>query len=115
MGLFNWFRKSDQNVTRARSTEILKPDSVEIRQKQPDTAARSEVDFTLPIDDEEKEVVSVIVSSIAAEHYSGKKFHIKKITRIDTDKEIAAAIVGAIAANDQPDANFVLRKIERIN
>lgn len=109
MGLFDWFRKPDQKETGTRAPEVVTQDV------QPTAVAKRDVDFSLPVSEEEKEIVSVIISAIAAEHYSGKKFRINEITRIDTDKEIAAAIVGAIAANDKPNANFVLRKIERIN
>lgn len=115
MGLFDWFKKSNQKVTSNHSSKEEAVTQGDVQKLPKATAAKRDIDFTLPIDEEEKEIVSVIVSAIAAEHYTGKQFRIKEISRIDTDKELAATIVGAIAANEKPNTNFMLRKIERIN
>lgn len=115
MGLFDWFRKSSQKVTSTYSGKDETVTHADAQNLPKAAVVKRDIDFTLPIDEEEKEIVSVIVSAIAAEHYTGKQFRIKEISRIDTDKEIAAAIVGTIAANEKPNSNFVLRKIERIN
>lgn len=64
------------------------------------------------LDEEEKELVSVITSCIAASDLSLAQFKIRSIKEIDQDKEIAAALVGAICAHDRPHSQFRLISIE---
>jgi phosphoribosylamine-glycine ligase len=106
MGLFDLFRKK-------------KPEPVHQKPAAPVAApaARtpSRVDFRREISAEEKELVAVVASAIAAGSYPDASFKIKDIQGIDTDKEMAAAIVSAIMADDRPDSTFRLVSITETN
>lgn len=114
MGFFDWLKRSSRKEERNQETSEPTPTQSQ-NQSSPATVPRRTVDFTLPVTEEERELISVIVSSIAAGNYSDSTFQITNVTRIDTDKEIAAAIAAAIATENHPDSQFVLKSIERIN
>ena len=107
MGLFDFLRKK-------------KPEPVhQQKQTAPVAAAAvstpSQVDFRRGISAEEKELVAVVASAIAAGSYPDASFKIKDIQGIDTDKEMAAAIVSAIMADDRPNSTFRLVSITETN
>ncbi|MGA9519394.1 MAG: hypothetical protein WBV27_11465 [Trichococcus sp.] len=91
---------------------------------QPTTAANAPVsqakpfetvDFSLPVSQEDKELVAAIASAILVHDDSDVTVQVKGITEIDLEKEIAAAIIGAIAAGDHPASQFRLKSIARID
>ena len=91
---------------------------------QPTTAANAPVaqakpletvDFSLPVSQEDKELVAAIASAILVNDDSDVTVQVKNITKIDLEKEIAAAIIGAIAAGDHPASQFRLKSIARID
>ena len=91
---------------------------------QPTTAANAPffqaktletVDFSLPVSQEDKELVAAIASAILVHNDSDVTVQVKSITEIDLEKEIAAAIIGAIAAGDYPASQFRLNSIARID
>ena len=91
---------------------------------QPTTAANAPVaqakpleivDFSLPVSQEDKELVAAIASAILVHDDSDVTVQVKNITEIDLEKEIAAAIIGAIAAGDHPASQFRLKSIARID
>ncbi|WP_312652880.1 hypothetical protein [Proteiniclasticum sp.] len=107
MGLFDFLRKK-------------KPEPVHQENQSAPVAAAGvsspgKVDFFREISAEEKELVAVAASAIAAGSYPDTSFRIKDIQGIDTDKEMAAAIVSAIIAEDRPDSTFRLVSITEIN
>lgn len=106
MSIFDWFKRKDQKEVQ-QIEPVLSPVKTEKIKKG--------VDFTRPVTEEEKELVSLILGVIASEHDSGKHFHVQHIEGIDTEKEIVSAIVGAVAANDNPQSHFKITSIERIN
>lgn len=67
------------------------------------------------IDQDEKALVSLITSSIAANDKLYSKFEIKSIQEIDVEKEEAIAIVSAVLANDKPLSKFRCVSINEIN
>lgn len=73
------------------------------------------VDFSLPVSQEDKELVAAIASAILVHDDSDVTVQVKSITEIDLEKEIAAAIIGAIAAGDHPASQFRLKSIARID
>lgn len=107
MGLFDFLRKK-------------KPEPVHHQKQTAPIAAANvsspcKVDFLREISADEKELVAVVASAIAAGSYPDASFRIKDIQGIDTYKEMAAAIVSAIIAEDQPDSTFRLVSITEIN
>ena len=91
---------------------------------QPTTAANAPffqaktletVDFSLPVSQEDKELVAAIASAILVHDDTDVTVQVKSITGIDLEKEIAAAIIGAIAAGDHPASQFRLKSIARID
>ncbi|CZQ89505.1 hypothetical protein [Trichococcus collinsii] len=73
------------------------------------------VDFSLPVSQEDKELVAAIASAILVHDDTDVTVQVKSITGIDLEKEIAAAIIGAIAAGDHPASQFRLKSIARID
>jgi len=73
------------------------------------------VDFSLPVSQEEKELVAAIASAVLVHDDSDVTVQVKSITGIYLEKEIAAAIIGAIAAGDHPASQFRLKSIARID
>lgn len=67
------------------------------------------------INQDEKALVSLITSSIAANDNPYSKFEIKSIQEIDVEKEEAIAIVSAVLANDKPLSKFRCVSINEIN
>lgn len=108
MGLFDLFKKKKPELKK----DPMKP--LEKSTGQEPVKESSKVDFTREITEEEKELVAVIASSIAAGSEPDAKFKIKSIQGIDTDKEIAAAIVSAVLAGDRPDSAFRLVSITEV-
>ncbi|SYZ80145.1 hypothetical protein [Trichococcus shcherbakoviae] len=73
------------------------------------------VDFSLPVSQEDKELVAAIASAILVHDDSDVTVQVKGITEIDLEKEIAATIIGAIAAGNHPASQFRLKSIARID
>lgn len=97
------FRSQPQPVSNADA-----PETTVAKMKQ------QVIDFTLPVNEDEKELVSVIASSIAAGDHPNSSFRVTHIEKIDTDKEIAAAIVAAVMVHDKKDATVRLVSIQEI-
>lgn len=88
--------------------------TVEMKPSAYSQTEEKEVDLTLSVSPEEKEIVAAIASAIFADNHSDVTFQVKNIARIDTDKEMVAAIVSAIAAGDNPASHFRLKSIARV-
>lgn len=106
VSIFDWFKRKNQEEVQKIEPVLSLVQTEKIKKG---------VDFTRPVTEEEKELVSLISGVIASEHYSGKHFRVQHIDGIDTEKEIVSAIVGAVAANDNPHSHFKITSIERIN
>lgn len=109
MGFFDIFRKKAEPKVQEAENKSLNINTNSVPKHNLD------VDMTLEVTEEEKELVSVIASAIASGDNPDSSFRIKSIKRIDVDKEIAAAIVAAVAAGDNPNASFRLRSIKEIS
>lgn len=70
--------------------------------------------LTIDVTEDEKELVSVIASSILAGSESDIQFKVKFVRGIDTDKMNAIAAISAISAGDYPDSVFGLVSIREI-
>lgn len=76
-------------------------------------AALPEIDFTEEIlDQDERDELAVIASSILSSNYTDAKVHVKSVRRVDQDKRAAALIAAAILANDKPESTFRLVSIK---
>lgn len=107
MKIFDLFKR---NKSKPQIKEE-KPMDFNIHNSPPD---ESEIDMTLEVSEEEKEIVSLIASAIASGDHPDAKFKVISVKGIDTDKEMAAAIVSAMAAGDHPNSNFRLKSIREI-
>ena len=113
MSLFDWFRKKEKGQ---QTTE-----PVEATYEQKNDSDRSMISeakglaFFVPVSEEEKELVSVIASAIAAGDHPDSKISVKNVMAVDTEKEIVAVIAAALAAEDYPNSHFHLKSIERID
>ena len=112
MGFFDIFRKKtkpeDQVATKIDTGLSI---GSNVNPNPPDPL---NVDMTLEVSDEEKELVALIASAIASGDNPEAEFRVASIKGIDVDKEVAAAIVSAIAAGDNPNSNFILKSIKEI-
>ncbi|WFA08135.1 hypothetical protein [Tissierella sp. Yu-01] len=108
MGFFDRFRKKADSLNQEVHNENL---DINTNSNPIDNL---ELDMTLEVSKEEKEVISVIASAIASGDNPDSTFKVKSIKRIDTDKEIAAAIVSAVATGDNPNSSFRLKSIKEI-
>lgn len=109
MGLFDLFRKKKPEP---EQKSPVHPQEKQTEQKP--VKESSKVDFIREITEEEKELVAVVASSIAAGSHPDAKFKVKSIQGIDTDKEIAAAVVSAVLAGDRPESAFRLVSITEV-
>ena len=100
--------KAEKAGTAEMATVEMKPSAYS------QTEEKEEVDLTLSVTPEEKEIVAAIAWAIFADNNSDATFQVKSIVRIDTDKEMVAAIVSAIAAGDNPAAHFSFKSIARV-
>ncbi len=113
MGFFSRLRGKSKAQDSEKPGGIHPQESAKLP-SEPKLNEIEEVNFYRPITSEEKELVSVISTSIAAGDNPNSKFRIVDIQAVDTDKEIAAAIVAAFAANNNPNSHFVLKSIEEV-
>lgn len=96
-----WFRK--------KKTE-LKPEDLKINKG---LSVPKPIDFTKEVIDEDlKEIVSIITSAIAAHNNSESQFRVKSIREVDEDKVACAVIASAIMANDVQESKFRLISIK---
>lgn len=90
----------------------------DLRQANQTTKAPAEtvrpVDFSCPISDEEREIVSAVAGAILAGDNTDSVFRVKSVTGIDSDKEAAAAVVAAVLSSDRSDTIFRLKSIAEI-
>ena len=68
----------------------------------------------LPVDQDEKELVTLIASSILAGDRPNSEYRVKTILRRNDEKAVVTAIASAIMAGDNPESTFQVRKIKRI-
>jgi len=94
--------------------EVVKPTAA-IKAPVAQTKPAETVDFSLPVPQEDKELVAAIASAILVHDDSDVTVQVKAITEIDLEKEMAAAIISAIAAGDHPNSQFRLKRISRID
>lgn len=66
------------------------------------------------VDQDEKELVAAITTSIAANDHPHSSFKISSIQEIDVDKERAIAIVSAVLASDKPHSKFRCVSINQV-
>ena len=100
-----WFKKKKKSEPTIENKEYL------IR-----PIAENRIVLTKEIfNQEEKELVSLITSSIASSDYPYSKFKINSIQEIDVDKEEAIAVVSSVLANDRPSSKFRCVSINEIN
>lgn len=90
----------------------------DLRQVSQTTKAPAEpirpVDFSCPISDEEREMVSAVAGAILAGDNTDSVFRVKSVTGIDSDKEAAAAIVAAVLSSERSDTIFRLKSIAEL-
>lgn len=72
------------------------------------------VDFSCPINDEEREIVSAVAGAILAGDSTDSVFRVKSVTGIDSDKEAAAAVVAAVLSSERSDTIFRLKSIAEL-
>lgn len=95
-----------------------KPKTVEVVEKKPVVSeAPKKENLLIPeffeVDADEKELVSVIASSILAGDKNDSSWKLKKVLRRNDEKAIVTAIASAILAGDQPESTFKVRSIVR--
>jgi len=89
------------------------------RESHHSVSTESENDYvrlglTADVTEDEKELVSVIASSILAGSKSDVQFKVKSVRGIDMDKINAIAAISAIAAGDYPESVFRLVSIKEV-
>ncbi|MFD1672073.1 hypothetical protein ACFQ5M_08195 [Agrilactobacillus yilanensis] len=108
--MFNWFRKKNPATTQSSAPPVEKTDSV-VKQEG------------LPITDDEKRLVTLICTAIAAGDAPESSFTVKKVTKLKDrvglpmtfeEKERVTAIASAILAGDQPESHFSVKSITKI-
>lgn len=72
------------------------------------------VDFSCPISDEERDIVSAAAGAILAGSCSDSTFLVKSVTGIDQDKEAAAAVVAAVMSAERNDNVLCLKSITQL-
>jgi hypothetical protein len=113
MSLFGWFQKKENRQQTTNPVEAAYE-----QKNDPDRSEISEANrlvFLVPVSEEEKELVSVIASAIAAGDHPDSKIRVKNVMAVDAEKEIVAVIAAALAAEDYPNSHFHLKSIKRIN
>lgn len=108
MGFWNRFFLKDKNKTKSYQEKDSKkalPKTVEAQKEQ-----WEEIPFYLPTD-ENKELVSVVAASIAANDQPESSFVVKKISKKNQEAELVAVIATSIAAGMKPESQFVVKKI----
>lgn len=108
MNFFDWlFRRKRQDDQ----------EKVPLKEKQVTTGVREtdweELPAYIDVDEEERELVSVIASSIAAGDNPESQFVIKKIQKISPEARKVSIIATALAAGNDSKSEFVIKKIKQ--
>ena len=104
MSFFDRFRKSKSTVAQVEASTV----------KRAETPRGIAIPEFLEVDQEEKELVSVIASSIVAGERSESELRVKNVFLRNEEKAVAVAISSAILAGDCPESTFQLKSITRI-
>ena len=107
--MFNFLKRRKEPVVSSQGW-----DQGEVPNAAPAAPVPDPLDFSCPVTDEEREIVSVIASSILAGDRPESTVKVRSITGIDLDKEAAAAIVGAVLSAERSDTVFRLKSITEI-
>jgi len=113
-------RKGDQmfKFRKQKSTNQTLAQGNSVRKESPVIAAPAKinrpVDFSCPVSDEERELVSVAAGAILAGDNADSVFRVKSVAGIDCDKEAAAAVVAAVLSSERSDTLFRLKSIAEI-
>lgn len=92
-----------------------------VKEKQPATPKQSsptaiaeewqEVPFYLESEPQERELVAVIATAIAAGDAPESEFQVKRVLKKNPEAQLVAVIATAIAAGDAPASQFQVKKI----
>ncbi|MGX6978235.1 hypothetical protein ACWN8V_03035 [Vagococcus elongatus] len=66
-------------------------------------------------DEEEYEIVSLIVTAIAAGDKPESQFKIKKIMKVNPEVELVSVIAAAIAAGDNSERKYIVKSVKQKN
>lgn len=106
MAFLDRFRKAKEDVSAVSSQKVNVETSV--------PKSKLVIEEFLPVNQEEKELVTLIASSILAGDRQNSEYHVKKIYRRNDERAVVAAIASSILAGDSPESTFQIRTIERI-
>ena len=106
MAFLERFRKNKENESANSSQEE--------KMKNKAVKPKLTIEEFLPVDQDEKELVTLIASSILAGDRSSSEYQVKTILRRNDERAVVAAIASAVVAGDCPESTFQIRKIERL-
>lgn len=110
MKLFNWLFRRKRN-------EQDDPAKVPVKKNQLKTEVQQnaweDVPAYIDVGGTERELVSVIASSIAAGDYPESKFVIKKVQKINPEARTVSIIATALATGNDPKSKFTIKKIKK--
>lgn len=111
MGLFQ--RLFGKKNTAPVAVNEKPPAKVEAALPKAMDSSWQEVPFYLESEPEERELVAVIATAIAAGDAPESEFQVKRVLKKNPEAQLVATIVTAIAAGDAPASQFQVKKIYR--
>lgn len=106
-----WNRLFGKNQTNKRMHQVVPPTKIAPEKISVEDEGWEEIPFFIPSEAVEKELISLIATSIAAENHTESSFVIKKIMEKNPEVKHIAIIVASIASGVAPASQFVIRKI----
>ena len=107
MSFFERFRKKSAGET------VVIPQTQNVQPSNPIQDGMYIDDF-LPVDAEERELVTVIAGSVLAGDQKDSEYQVKTILRRNDEKAVVAAIASAVLAGDHPESSFQVRTIKQV-
>lgn len=100
----------------AHKNETTEQSSNKSQAEKPETiftnAQTNDSGITYTVSTEEKEIVSVLLTSILAGSNPDSRFKIKDIVGIDQDKQLAGMMAAMIATGDNPTASYKIISVK---